>query len=285
MKFRTALIGGVVAAQILHGAALGIGMALIPLKLNGKSYATQASSSAAYREYETTFGDNWASVRTFRLLRPLDKPLKVYVETAHAGQETPYKPQYRTYVIESLNTWASVLDGRLHYVLTNKKKNADITVDWVSSFPERLVAGVTNYSVGHASVEIKTLNIPEKDIKGNIIHEFGHALGISGHSNNPDDIMVGVRRWHRDSGAYEPRLSSRDVQAIRRLYSATWKTGEDLFSANAQNAQLYSAPAIANNPETPLKGAQSAESSIMIQPIDDLVSEMGFKNSTPPNTP
>lgn len=238
MKLKPALIGAFIAAQLGVCVAFGLDMSVpSPAETSGQAFVTQNSSTTSSLEYDTAFGDNWESVRTFRLLKPLDKPLKVYIET-HPANAALYRPHYRDYIIDGLHSWSQALDGRLSFVLTNRKKDADITVDWVNGFSDRYVAGITNYSVGHAGVEIKTVNVPDKDIKCNIIHELGHALGISGHSTDPGDIMVGVRRWHRDNTPYDPKLSQRDIQAIRRLYSATWSKGEDLYSATAQQMPM-----------------------------------------------
>ena len=224
----------------------------------GHAYVTQASPGAANtHDYEVTFGESWQSVRIFKLLDQLDKPLKVYVES-HPRNQSLYKENYRQYIAESLKVWDEALGGRLKYSYTNNPKEADITVDWVSSFRDRYVAGLTTYRVGHAAIEIKTIGVPEADIKGNIIHEFGHALGISGHSNNPDDIMVGMRKWRRDNLPYNPKLSQRDIQAIRRLYSRNWQKGEDLYATTAQRTIVE-----------PLANAPRINTDITLQPLYD----------------
>lgn len=202
----------------------------IPLQ----SYVTQANPTAALPEYDTYFGDNWGSVRVFRLLTQCP-PLKIYIDN-----RSGFKPHYMEYIVWSLSSWSQALNGRLSYQFTNNPAEADITVDWVPRFSDRYIAGLTTFRVGHADIQIKTEGVPEKDIKTNIIHEFGHALGIAGHSENPNDIMVGVRRWRRGTEAenYNPQLSRNDIQAIRRLYSITWQRGEDLYASAAQNAAL-----------------------------------------------
>lgn len=238
MRLRTALVGLLLSAQLTSiGAQILDKLPL--LHESGKAYVTQAGTVAGNHESELSFGSDWNSVRLFRLTRPLSAPLKVYVET-HPSNPSLFQAHYRDYVNQSLQAWSNALDGRLSYVYTTERKGADITVDWVPTFDDHYVAGVTDYSIGHAAVQIKTIGIPDKDIKANIIHEFGHALGIAGHSGNQEDIMVGMRRWHRgkDADAYEPKLSRHDVQAIRLLYSAQWKKGEDLYSADAQNTQV-----------------------------------------------
>jgi hypothetical protein len=260
MKFWATLAGGLLAAELCLSAAFCLGMANHPSESEGKAFITQTNRAVSARDYDTSFGENWESVRTFRLLAPLEKPLKIYIEE-HPRNEALYKPQYRKFVLESIRDWNEALDGRLSYTLTRNRQEADITVDWVSSFDDRYVAGITTYSVGHAGVEIKTVGVPEKDIKCNILHEFGHALGISGHSNHPGDIMVGMRRWHRDNTPYEPKLSKRDVQAIRRLYSLSWQKGEDLFSANAQRLPVFYSP-VALSPQ---RVKQIEESTVVLQ--------------------
>ncbi len=234
MKCWTTLLLGALGLELAISATLaGQPQALPKVTPLGTAYVTQLNNLQPNADYDNSFGDNWQSVRTFRLLSPLDKPLKVYIE--HRPKVPGlFQPQYETYVQDGLTQWGNALDNRLRFTLTNKAREADITIDWVPNFSDRYVAGLTTYSVGHASVEIKTLGIPDKDIKCNIIHELGHALGISGHSYNPGDVMVGMRKWHRDNVPYDPKLSSRDTQAIRRLYSLSWQKGEDLFSAEAQ---------------------------------------------------
>lgn len=227
-------------------------------EFRGTAFVTQAGPTASNaHEYDVSFGESWQSVRIFRLLDQLDKPLKVYIET-HPQNQALYKQNYRNYVAESLKVWDEALDGRMKYTYTTNPKEADISIHWVSSFDDRYVAGLTTYRVGHATIEIKTISVPEADIKGNIIHEFGHALGISGHSNNPDDIMVGMRKWHRDNVPYNPKLSQRDVQAIKRLYSRDWKKGEDLYAVAAQRAVIE-----------PLASVKQTNQSITLQPMDD----------------
>jgi predicted Zn-dependent protease len=277
MRLRAALTGGLFAAQLCLSAAFclavtgfssGIPSSQITptATIESTAYVTQSGYGVNAREYDTTFGENWDSVRTFRLLTPLDKPIKVYINE-HASQESLYRPQYKKYVLESLRAWNSALDGRLTYTLATRAKDADITVDWVPSFSDRYIAGITNYSVGHADMQIKTIGVPDKDIKCNIMHEFGHALGIAGHSDNPDDIMVGVRRWHRDNLPYNPTLSKRDIQAIRRLYSASWHKGEDLYTANAQNTPIFYSPIAAGASSVPSQPTFKTESTAVAEPL------------------
>ena len=40
--------------------------------------------------------------------------------------------------------------------------------------------------------------LPE-ELQATAAHEFGHALGISGHSSDPDDVMYPVETVHFDA--------------------------------------------------------------------------------------
>lgn len=257
MKYWTALLGLLLAAQTGLGGFAHLRDTLLNDVESGTAYVTQANQAGSAQEYDVNFGESWQSVRVFRLIEPLEKPLKIYVETRPRNASL-YKEPYRKYVADSLRMWDEALDGRLKYSYVKNRKDADITLDWVPAFNDRYVAGLTTYRVGHAAIEIKTVGVPEADIKGNIIHEFGHALGISGHSDAQDDIMVGTRKWHRGNAAYNPRLSTRDVQAIKRLYSLTWKKGEDLYAAKAQTANIE-----------PIASLKPNNQAITLQPLDD----------------
>lgn len=53
----------------------------------------------------------------------------------------------------------------------------------------------------------------------NISHEMGHALGIWGHSDNPNDIMYYAHT--RDI----PTISSRDINTLKRVYQQPTRLG------------------------------------------------------------
>jgi hypothetical protein len=270
MRRWAALAGVILAAQLCFYACIGHINNNNTDNERGQAFVTQASAITSPPTYDTYFGDNWGSVRVFQLMTPC-KPLKIFVET----NNQLYNQRYSNYIALSLSSWAKALDGRLVYILTTNRQEADITVTWVPRFDDRYIAGLTTFQVGHADIQIKTIGVPEKDIKANIIHEFGHAFGIAGHSENAADIMVGSRRWRHgaDAEAYEPKLSRNDVQAIRRLYSTTWQRGEDLYSSSAQRAVLPSVQPgalAANNSGNIVNTA--VNNVINLQPLDNQVS-------------
>lgn len=192
------------------------------------AYTSQSSIGAA-TQYSKYFGKHWRSIRTFRLLSRLEEPLRIYVEGA-SNKSDLFRPQFTSYIQDGLTAWSNALDGRLMWIYVDDPGQAHIKFNWVRGFDDPSIGGLATTRVGDVRIRIKTVNIPEMDIKANIMHELGHALGINGHSNHHGDIMVGTRRWIRN-GSYQPRLSQYDKDAIRRLYSMDWRQGEDLYQA------------------------------------------------------
>jgi hypothetical protein len=183
-------------------------------------------------DYPMDWNDSWDSIRTFRLLHPLLEPVRVYIAPVPSGAAGNAE-KYRGYVTQSLDTWSEALDNRLKYVVVDDPRKANIKVFWVDSFPSRYQAGETECNWEYAVVKIKLDGLRDNVILSNILHEFGHALGITSHSDHNDDIMRTFRDWrsYEEYVNYKPKLSSRDVKAIRRLYSRQWQKGEDLYAA------------------------------------------------------
>jgi predicted Zn-dependent protease len=51
------------------------------------------------------------------------------------------------------------------------------------------------------------------DIHRTLRHEMGHALGIAGHSPNPEDIMYAL------APSTSQKLTDRDRETLRKLYA------------------------------------------------------------------
>jgi|GEM_PF-5662319 len=193
-----------------------------------------ATDGVAMLNIEQSLGENdgfnatWQSVRSFALMKPLKKPLKLYVD-----RRSPlFKAKYLTFVEEGLDQWKKALEGRLTYAVVSNHEDADILLYWVKGFAEANEAGLTDITIGKASIQIKTAEMPDNILRGNILHELGHALGIEGHSKNNNDIMTAEHQW-KSSKAYDDfnsQLSAGDIRAIQTLYSKQWKAGQDLYN-------------------------------------------------------
>lgn len=188
-----------------------------------------ANENKAWPQRAITIEDDGSdkNMQTFPLTQRLQSPIRIFI----APFPEASKHRYERYVTESLDAWSEALDGRLVYLLTSEPSKADIRIYWVDSFRQADQAGNTVFTVGQAAITIRTDNLPDNIIKGNIMHELGHALGIAEHSADDKDIMKSGRSWssYQEYQSYTPRLSITDKQAIHRLYSAWWKKGDDLY--------------------------------------------------------
>jgi tetratricopeptide (TPR) repeat protein len=128
-------------------------------------------------------------------------PIIVYITPS---QEVPgYKPVYEDLMRQALDEWTSATNGKISFVLTKDPTAATLKVLWVTDLqaqalvPEAGKTFVHEDGEGVDSAEVKLLThspFPDEpmtnDLMHNIsLHELGHALGLVGHSPNPDDIM------------------------------------------------------------------------------------------------
>ena len=154
-------------------------------------------------------------------------PIKVYVTP---GDNVPsYKPQYANILKRSFEDWASASRDRVQFVFVNQPAGADIECSW-SADPSKLAnaaesaetrLATNSKGLVHASVVILTVPLTpgfpltDNRLRWYLLHEVGHLLGYTGHTQNPADIMFFSSRipdeW-RD-------LTLRDKNTLLRLYS------------------------------------------------------------------
>lgn len=195
--------------------------------------STQAGSQTASpkEELENKPGiDYYADIsgRGIWLWLPERMPLRVYIEKSKPANGA--SPKYITIMKKSFTDWSSASKGLIKFNFVDSPGRADITCTWskdVSKFKNSTEAAnarvfAKNGSLDKGEIEIltvlpDTLN-PISDDKARItcLHEIGHVIGLTGHSNNPDDVMY-ISAPLKESWA---KLSSRDVNTILRLYSA-----------------------------------------------------------------
>lgn len=168
------------------------------------------------------------SEQIFPALRRKAASLSVYV----APYPTANKDA-QGWVESALNEWfeAGHKSVNIHWV--ESPREAQISVIWVKTFPgDPYQAGEAETVAGKAKVSIKTSTMPENLIRANLLHELGHALGISGHSPYQGDVMAEEKDWKyfKTHPQYQEHLSGRDKMAISHLYSLAWFPNEDLYS-------------------------------------------------------
>lgn len=152
-----------------------------------------------------------------------------------------YLPQYYQAAISGINEWkAFEKEGLFSFVFTDDPGDADIYVFWVNHFVDKLGLGTfANDYRGYTGKRsfcykeilagaqaqfkpvltlLRTTNQAGEprtigQMQAAAAHEFGHALGIEGHSTNPQDLMS----LYYGRGVISPN----DAATIRHLYHLT----------------------------------------------------------------
>ena len=142
------------------------------------------------------------------------------------GAETRPLPQLRTLMEGEIGRWTVATDGLLAFQFGDGPIEANVHVTFVdSSDPDILsssgeqavtqlqwIEGTPRDTLFDALVKIRA-GLPEKQVASIAAHEIGHALGITGHSDDPSDLMAA----RFQAGA---SVSQRDADTLAFLYLA-----------------------------------------------------------------
>lgn len=141
-------------------------------------------------------------------------------------------------VLAGFTQWADATRGLVRFSVVPQTKDADVVVSFVSqaNVPGQGAAvGYTSMmycgtALRRAEMMIATGGTTPGDLQAVAAHEFGHALGIDGHSDSPDDIMYpSTLRMTSEDGA--PAISplhpvtTRDLNTLKACYP-------DLFASH-----------------------------------------------------
>ncbi|HEY9862718.1 MAG TPA: matrixin family metalloprotease [Candidatus Obscuribacterales bacterium] len=152
-------------------------------------------------------------------------PIKVYIENPISDQN------WKESILSAILQW----DNYLPLNLVEEPENADIEI--IRKNPpldpqkKRASSAETRYKV---SVKYTPQGFPYlshrftiwlsptqtgKYIEAAILHEFGHALGIWGHSPEPTDVM------YFSQVREPPPISARDINTLKRIYQQPTRLG------------------------------------------------------------
>ncbi len=154
-------------------------------------------------------------------------PLKVFIAN---GENVPnYRPQFADLLIKSFESWSQASRGLVTFSIVDEAAKADIVCSW-SNDPGKFkniaesgqaVLDANRNGLVRGTVTILTvplvpaLPVTDNRMRRTCLHEIGHALGLAGHTANPDDAMfhtMGVVDTWLD-------LTERDSNTIVHLYS------------------------------------------------------------------
>lgn len=175
-----------------------------------------------------------------RITRFVEMPITVYITPA---LQTTYLPAIRY----AMRQWEAVSDGKIRFQELQTGKGADIWVRWgygsaVKTDMTYGKAELTRPHTGDFSVEI-VLSLPKPAVSGKLsreeartvcLHEFGHAIGLWGHS--PDSLDVSF--W----ASIAQRPTDRDRATLLRVYATPPDTPQHDVAINALKKQLETKP-------------------------------------------
>jgi tetratricopeptide (TPR) repeat protein len=159
-------------------------------------------------------------------------PIKIFITP---GTNVPgYRSSFEGIVKQCFQDWVDAAQGKIQIEFIPSVDDAQIICSWTNN-PKEMISSAEG---GHAMVvpdhdgisktHIYLLTI-RQDTNGPVndnyarrvdLHEIGHALGLLGHSPNPDDIMFGSI----PAADLACALSEKDKNTILALYSADANT-------------------------------------------------------------
>ncbi|MBY0404953.1 MAG: matrixin family metalloprotease, partial [Cyanobacteria bacterium] len=150
-------------------------------------------------------------------------PLKIYISPSADRQELIALAK------EAMGAWQVASKDKIRYEITEEPLMADIQVLWAPFIGLMNIEGENFYKEGNTQlksqgtrvyheVQIATYDMGHHPnttttLYHTLVHEFGHALGLRGHSDDPHDVMY-FSKVPNQKG----QLSQRDINTIRQLY-------------------------------------------------------------------
>ena len=175
-----------------------------------------------------------------RITRFVEMPITVYITPT---LQAAYLPALRY----AMRQWEAVSDGKIQFQESQTSKDVDIWVRWGYSEPANMdltygKAELTRHRTGDFSVEI-ILSLPKPSISAKLsqeetrtvcLHEFGHAIGLWGHSPNPLDVSF----W----ASIAQRPTARDRATLLKVYATPQNTPQHDAAINILKKQLETKP-------------------------------------------
>lgn len=168
-------------------------------------------------------------------------PLKVFI---NEGRGVPgWNTSMKQAVVYAMRAWQVASRNRITFTQVYNEANADIVVHWRRNFSDGILGVSPLQTVGdtiiQSDVNLATYYpdsnapIPAEDLKAIAVHEMGHAIGLRGHSPNPDDIMFYSKTRQQNT------LSQRDINTIGMLYKLDADVQNSDSTSTSQTKRYY----------------------------------------------
>jgi tetratricopeptide (TPR) repeat protein len=143
-------------------------------------------------------------------------PLYVYI--------SPSKfKEYDSFAWKAFKDWESSSDGLISFEKVEKEEDANLVLNWQKKFSDTIEYDLNGYTlpkIDGNELSKYYIYIVEEDYEGQyllpkaiytyVLHQIGHALGISAHSENDKDVMF----INGNNG----KLTRRDISTLHVLY-------------------------------------------------------------------
>lgn len=125
--------------------------------------------------------------------------------------------------------WVHATKNFVHYQVVTKPALAEVTVTFLphESVPDQggscghTSMAFLTLTLNSASILLATTDVTPADLQATAAHEFGHALGIDGHSDDPADLMyVVLTRSAADLPIPSSAITVRDLNTLKVCYPA-----------------------------------------------------------------
>jgi hypothetical protein len=169
---------------------------------------------------EDSFTPNYIS-QLPALLRWRSLPIKVYFV-----RDNHYTARRQQLAVEGFNKWVHITNKRLQFSLVESEREAQLLV----RFDPSTRAGRTEYTyyperreIVRAEMVVGVQGDSAIDIQSVAMHEFGHALGIAGHSSDPRDVM-----YPRYRVGVLASITTRDLNTVKTAYCELFEGGKPI---------------------------------------------------------
>lgn len=134
--------------------------------------------------------------------------------TIYFVRDEEYSPSRERAARAGFDLWEQATDGYVTYEVVDSPKRAQITVSFDPDTNDgHTTTSFTSRRIVSARIVIGAERENESDLECTSAHEFGHALGLAGHSSVPRDLMYPAHYMGRSWS-----LTRRDLNTLARVY-------------------------------------------------------------------